>query len=86
MEYCLNHLRPGQAGTVLSLRASGRDLRRLLDIGLTKGCRVECLHVSPFGDPAAYEVRGAVIALRREDGALVRIAAEPPGGRKTEKG
>ncbi len=41
--------------------------RRLLDIGLIKNTRVECVEVSPAGDPKAFLIRGAVIALRRED-------------------
>ena len=41
--------------------------RRLLDIGLIPGTRVTCTAVSPAGDPAAYLIRGAVIALRGRD-------------------
>ena len=41
--------------------------RRLLDLGLTPNTLVECLNVSPHGDPKAFLIRGAVIALRRED-------------------
>jgi Fe2+ transport system protein A len=41
--------------------------RRLLDIGLIENTCVECLGRSPCGDPAAYLIRGAVIALRSED-------------------
>ena len=41
--------------------------RRLQDIGLIEGTDVECLQKSPAGDPVAYYIRGAVIALRSED-------------------
>ncbi|MBR6533076.1 MAG: ferrous iron transport protein A [Clostridia bacterium] len=41
--------------------------RRLLDIGLIKNTLVECVEVSPAGDPKAYLIRDAVIALRQED-------------------
>ena len=47
--------------------------RRLQDIGLISGTRVECVGVSPLGDPAAYLIRGAVIALRREDSDGVQL-------------
>lgn len=43
------------------------------DIGLIENTLVECLGVSPGGDPAAYRIRGAVIALRAEDGKTVRV-------------
>jgi Fe2+ transport system protein FeoA len=31
--------------------------------------------VSPSGDPTAYRVRGALIALRREQAALIQVKA-----------
>ncbi len=40
--------------------------RRLIDIGLIPQSIVECVGVSPLGDPKAYLIKGAVIALRRE--------------------
>lgn len=43
------------------------------DIGLIEGTPVECLQKSPSGDPVAYLIRGAVIALRREDSGRVMV-------------
>ena len=43
-------------------------------MGLTEGARVECLHRSPLGDPAAYAIRGAVVALRDCDSARIAVA------------
>jgi len=40
--------------------------RRLLDLGLIEDTVIEVLQKSPLGDPIAYSVRGAVIALRSE--------------------
>lgn len=63
----LNEIKPGEAAVVQSLCAHGSMRRRLLDIGLVEGTRVECVGVSPLGDPAAYLIRGAVIAIRAAD-------------------
>lgn len=41
--------------------------RRLQDIGLIEGTEILCLNRSPSGDPTAYLIRGAVIALRKEE-------------------
>ena len=41
--------------------------RRLTDLGLVRGTRVTCILRSPAGDPCAYLIRGALIALRRAD-------------------
>lgn len=63
----LGDLAPGCHAIVSALLASGGMHRRLLDIGLTPGTRVECLGKSPLGDPSAFLIRGAVIALRKGD-------------------
>ena len=66
-------LRPGEGGTVCQLNTIGSMRRRLLDMGLLTGAVVVCVGVSPGGDPAAYGIRGAVIALRRADAATVLV-------------
>ena len=63
----LNDVMPGQAARIKKLNSSGSIRRRLLDIGLVENTEVECLGRSPSGDPSAYLIRGAVIALRSED-------------------
>lgn len=63
----LNELNPGQTAVVLELNTKGTIRRRLLDIGLVKDTRVECVGRSPAGDPTAFLIRGAVIAIRSED-------------------
>ena len=57
----------GQSACVQDLMITGSMRRRLQDIGLIEGTRVECLQKSPSGDPVAYQGRGAVIALRHDD-------------------
>ena len=69
----LGNLKQGQTAKVKSLSSSGSIRRRLQDIGLIEGTRVECLQKSPAGDPVAYLIRGAVIALRSEDSSNVLI-------------
>lgn len=63
----LNHLKPGEKAVVKELLTSGSMRRRFLDIGLIENTPVECLGRSPGGDPSAYLIRGAVIAIRSED-------------------
>ncbi|MFM9079307.1 MAG: ferrous iron transport protein A [Opitutaceae bacterium] len=48
----------------------------MLDLGFVPGSVVEARFASPAGDPTAYEVRGALVALRREQARHVRIAPE----------
>ncbi|MDO4581592.1 MAG: FeoA family protein [Bacillota bacterium] len=73
---CLNDIKPGQYGVVTALRSGNSMRRRLLDIGLIENTVVECLGRSPGGDPSAFLIRGAVIAIRAADGdgVLVRVS------------
>ena len=63
----LNELNPGETSVVKELKTRGSIRRRLLDIGLVKDTKIECVGKSPAGDPAAFLIRGAVIAIRSED-------------------
>ncbi len=69
----LFNMREGTSATVRTLRNEGGMRRRLQDIGLIEGTPVLCLQRSPSGDPIAYLIRGAVIALREEDSSKVII-------------
>ncbi len=64
---CLNEIGPGECAVVNALLSTGSMRRRLLDIGLVENTDIECLGRSPGGDPTAFLIRGAVIAIRSED-------------------
>ena len=57
----------GQKAKVKELTSDGATRRRMLDLGLVLDTVVEALLKSPAGDPVAYDIRGAVIALRSEE-------------------
>lgn len=63
----LSQLKVGQKAIVFSLKNTGSIRRRLLDMGLLPGTKVECLFTSPFGDPVAYRIRQATVAIRKSD-------------------
>lgn len=76
----LSDIKPGQSARVCALRTTGNMRRRLLDIGLIEDTEVACLGRSPGGDPCAFFIRGAVIAIRQED--CQGILVDKIGGRK----
>jgi len=77
----LDQLPVGRVGIVKSLEADGNKRRRLLDLGLIPGTLVEMLQKSPAGDPVAYLIRGAVIALRGSEAAQIILeGCEYEGG------
>jgi len=73
MNGTLNDIAVGERAVVTQLTAQDGMRGRLLDIGFTCGARVRCLFAAPSGEPRAYLIRGAVIALRREDADTVHV-------------
>jgi DtxR family Mn-dependent transcriptional regulator len=73
----LSSLSRGESGRIASLSATliGGERRRMLDLGLVPGTRIERDFDSMFGSPTAYRVRGAVIALRREQAERIFLEA-----------
>lgn len=49
------------------LLVTGTIRRRLLDLGLIKGTKIVPVLISPSKDPRAFDVRGSLIAIRKED-------------------
>lgn len=71
----LADLEPGETAEVLGLAPTcqGIQRRRLLDLGVVPGTRVTSEFRSTAGDPVAFLVRGALIALRRSQQRWVRV-------------
>lgn len=72
----LNNLPVGKWAVVECVLPEGALRRRLMDLGFVPGARVEALRNSPLGDPRAYKIRGAVIALRKEEAAKILVVCE----------
>lgn len=63
----LADLKPGEEGRVVMLSGAchGQQRRRLMDLGIVPGSVIRAEMESFSGDPTAYLVRGALIALRK---------------------
>lgn len=73
LEFPLCCLGVGKSAVVKSLSAHGALRRRLSDIGVVEGAVIKCVGKSPLGDPAAFVIRGAVIAIRDCDSRTVIV-------------
>lgn len=63
----LGELLAGEKGAVTEIDESGKSIRRLLDIGLVPGSKVETVRIAPLGDPIEFRIKGALISLRRHE-------------------
>jgi Fe2+ transport system protein FeoA len=57
----------------ISRACRGAERRRFLDLGLVPGTVVTAEMRSPAGDPTAYRIRDALIALRESQARHVRV-------------
>ncbi len=75
----LAELAPGDSARVVRLAAAlqGPQRRRLLDLGVVPGTLISVAFASPGGDPSAYMIRGALIALRKTQAELIQVEAQP---------
>lgn len=73
----LAEARRGESVRVLALSPAcqGPQRRRLLDLGVVPGTEIVPELVSGGGDPVAYRIRGALIALRREQAEWIEVEA-----------
>ncbi len=69
----LSDMQIGDKGIIKKLNVNENIKRRLQDLGLIEETYIECILKSPFNDPSAYLVRGALIAIRKEDGKNIEV-------------
>ena len=63
----LNELKINEEAIIAKVKAKENIKKRLLDIGLVKGAKIKKVLISSGKDMVAYEIKGAVIAIRKED-------------------
>ena len=66
-EISLNQLPLNQEGKIVQINCKKNIKRRLLDLGLIKGAKIVPVLVSPSKDPRAFQIKGSIIAIRREE-------------------
>lgn len=69
----LNELPLNEKANIEKINCVGNIKRRLLDLGLVKGTVIKPVLVSPSKDPRAFEVRGSILAIRKEDARQIEV-------------
>ncbi len=68
-----NELELEEIGIVHKIIGEETIKRRLLDLGLIEGTSIKPVLISPSGDPRAFEFRGSLIAIRKEDAENIKL-------------
>ena len=69
----LREVKNGETVTVVKLNGEGAVKRRIMDMGITKGCSVYIRKVAPLGEPVEVTVRGYELSVRKEDAQMVEV-------------
>lgn len=66
-EHALSKAKVGRSFTIKGIEGKGALRQRILDMGLTRGTRVNILKFAPLGDPMEISVRGYELSLRKAE-------------------
>ena len=69
----LSEIPIGQVVQVTRVAGEGSVRRRLMELGLVPGTRVELLRVAPLGDPIELLVRGASLSIRKAEASAIEV-------------
>lgn len=71
----LDMLKLGESAEIVRIsgRVRGLERRRMMDMGILPGTRIQVELKGPVGDPRAYRVKGALVALRKEQASQISV-------------
>ncbi|HEX9025898.1 MAG TPA: ferrous iron transport protein A [Clostridium sp.] len=69
----LKEIKCGQTVRVIKVDGVGPIRRRIMDMGITRGCEIYVRKVAPLGDPIEVTVRGYELSLRKADAEMVVV-------------
>lgn len=72
--HTLKDTKIGETVTVVKLHGMGALKRRIMDMGITKGCKIYVRKVAPLGDPFEINLRGYELSLRKADAEMIEVA------------
>jgi Fe2+ transport system protein FeoA len=73
----LSELKAGKKATITQIQETGPARRRLMDMGLVKGSRLQIICRAPLGDPIEIEIRDYKLTLRKREAENIFVTEEP---------
>lgn len=74
--YTLKDAPIGSTVRVVRVNGEGPIRRRIMDMGITKDCRIQLIRTAPLGDPIEVTLRGYMLSLRKEDAQMIEVERE----------
>lgn len=72
----LDEVKPGTVAVVEGVRGEGAVRRRILDMGILKGVRIQVIKVAPLGDPIEVKLRNYSLSLRKSEAEWIDVEGE----------
>ncbi|MDR1086190.1 MAG: ferrous iron transport protein A [Deltaproteobacteria bacterium] len=71
----LREMKKGQVATISDITAVGEMGRRIRDMGLVPGIKIQCVGRAPLEDPVALRLMGFTLTLRNREADFVKVNA-----------
>lgn len=68
-----SQLKVGEKATIIDIDNDHPSARRILEVGFTPGEEIELMYKPLFNDPLAFSVRGALIAIRKNEANCILV-------------
>ncbi|MDR3282639.1 MAG: ferrous iron transport protein A [Candidatus Methanoplasma sp.] len=69
----LRDVKVGEKAIVVKVKGEGHLRKRIMDMGITKGCEVAVIKVAPLGDPVEITLRGYDLSIRRQEAESIEV-------------
>jgi ferrous iron transport protein A len=69
----LRDLRKGQKAVISGITAEGEMGRRIRDMGLVPGIKIQCIGRAPLKDPVALRLMGFTLTLRNREADHINV-------------
>lgn len=66
-------MKVGDYAVIKNVAGEGQLRKRMLDLGLTKGCRLQLIRKAPLGDPIEIELRGFRLTIRKSEAEIIDL-------------
>ncbi len=75
MKKFLNQILPGETVVVEKVLGNGPVKRRIIDMGIVAGTKIDVQKFAPLGDPIEIKVKNFNLSLRKSEAALIEVQA-----------
>ncbi|MBN2110715.1 MAG: ferrous iron transport protein A [Methanosarcinaceae archaeon] len=69
----LDQIEPDNSVKVLKVTGRKSSRKRILDMGLTPGTRVDVIRRAPLGDPVEFRLKGYNLSLRKREAETILV-------------